>query len=421
VWSDSTATVTGRYYRVRHDAEGRPLVKPFPRESLFGSSTWLDKNFILEQPNVGEVITAPKKWNNGAPPVAFPDAIVAGSVDCIINGESVLSGLPIDSPDRYEGWPLACFILRPVDDWGRLADVYVCRVQRFWADRLKELDVGNVIALESALALAFPGGAVNVFFNEPLFPPLFTVVHDEYAVIGFAATQDGETALLEVIEGILGPTNIGPYSTTILWQNQADRGNTALSIEGVNPKSPILCVGHSYGGAAAEVLAGMYRVADPGRVIRYLTFGAPRPGDGRLIDLLGLPTRGVAMANTGDLIASIPPSLVDIIPAQVILGVNIRAWAQWQPPRETWSQEPDGLISPDAYPVIDTPSLIALIQHVWATFSFFAYEAHTLDAYRARIRKRCPDDTDCAHLLLEVGGDLLLEALPGVLCLEDDS
>lgn len=418
VWSDSDQTVTGRYYRVSHDAKGKPLVKPFPGESLFGSSTWLDKNFLLVQPTLGEVIAAPKKWNNGAPPVSLPDAIIAGSKDCIINGESVLSGLPIDSPDRYEGWPKACFIPNPVDDWGRLADVYICRVQRFWADRIAELDAGQVDELTLALADAFPGAAVKVFFEEPLFPPLFTVIRDEYAVIGFAATQDGETALVEVMQGILAPTNVGAFGTALLWSQQATRGATALTDEGVNPKSPILTVGHSYGGAAAQVLAGMYRHADPSRIIRYLTFGAPRAGDGRLIDLLGFPTNGVAMVNTGDLIGAIPPSLVDIVPAEVVLGVNIRTWARWRPSIETWLQEPDGLITPNAYPVLDTPSLVALIEHVWTTGTFFAYEPHTMAAYKTRIRKRCPDAPPaCDHILLEDGLDLLLED-GGLICLE---
>ena len=136
--------------------------------------------------------------------------------------------------------------------------------------------------------------------------------------------------------------------------------------------------------------AAIIRLAHPTRFVRWLTFGAPRPGDEALRNLLSLPTRGCALANSDDAITAIPPDIDSIIPAETILGRQLTAFAEWKPPRETWRQLADGSIEPNVYPSLTTQELIDLLEHVWTQHTFFDYPAHRIREYQRRIRLRCP-------------------------------
>lgn len=390
VWNDSDQAIGGRYYRVPHSPTGVPLVPPYPGPTIFGSREWHEKNWPIEQPALGEVLDAKHTWDNGNPPLLPPLPAFVGDEDCIANGETIIQGLPLTSAARYDSWPTACFILTDTDVWGRAASVYTCRVQRYWADRVAELEANRITDLTRTLEARFPGAVVTFHDGEVFFPKLCTVVHPDYSICMYAATANLRQALVEVIEGVLAPVDRGGFSTTLLWQQQAQRGLMALSADGANGARPVLFVGYSYGGAAAMVAAAMCRLERANRTIRYLTYGAPKPGDGRLQDLLALPTRGCALANRDDLITLIPPDRISLLPAQVVLGQNFRPWALWEFPRETWIQEPDGSVRQNEYPVLATGPLLALIAFVIANRTFFGYPAHNINQYRARLALRCP-------------------------------
>lgn len=360
--------------------------------TLFDSPVWWEKNWECVPPPLGQIIGDKIAWNPGDPPILRPRNVTVGSSTCIANGESISSGLRLDNPNRFGSWPLACLVESDVNDWGRWADVYVCRVQQYWVTRLLEMDGGQIDRLLDTLLETFPGSACRWDAGQQFLPPCFTVVHPQYAIAGIQATSNAEQALVEVIQGVLGPVDVGGFSTARLWHDQATRVLGVLEAQGANPNAPILFVGHSYGGAAAAVCAAMCRLARPNRIIRFLTFGSPRPGDVRLSQLCGLPTRGLAMVNQGDLIGSIPPDLADLLPAQLVLGVDLTNFDRWIPVRETWLQRPDGEVLPNEFPVIATADLVELIDHVWTHGTFFGYPAHTLLEYRIRIFLRCAGD-----------------------------
>lgn len=390
VWRNSDQAVKGRYYRVRHDARGVPLVPVYNGVSHLDSATWWDNNFRLQQPALGEVLDSARTWDNGAPPILPPDPITVGSADCLANGEDIASALDLNSPLRFQSWPTACGFAQPIDIFGTWADVYRCRVQLFWAECLYALDKPDIPLLQELITRKFPDAVFTHHAQAGLFPACFTVTHADYSIAGISPTQNAEQALVEVIQTIIPPTNQGNFSTASVWWQQANRVLNFLDDDGADPDKPVLFVGHSYGGASAEIASAIARFARPRRVIRWLTYGAPRIGDQRLKDLVDLPTRGCSLVNQGDIIGSIPPSLADIATLQPIFGLNLLPWARWLSPREVWVLNQDGTVEENATPTLATRDLSDLIAHVFATGTLFGIPAHAIDAYVFRLLKRCP-------------------------------
>jgi hypothetical protein len=390
LFKDSRTTVWGRYYRVHADKKGIPLVPFYPGPHLFGSQRWWEKNFQLEQPELGELISARQQWDNGSPQFPLPEAVTVGSASCLVDGESIGEALTPDSPLRDGSYPVQCYVIPPIDpiEWG--FNVYRCPVQLWWLQRLWELDNGFRGNLAAEVAVKFPDA--QVFFPRPqrLLPPTCLIVSPRYAVILFSPTQNGEQALIEVIEGILGPVDMGGFSTANLWYQQSERGLIRLSDHGVTINTPLLCVGYSYGGACAQIAAAIARLGNANRLVRWLSFGAPRAGDDRMQALLGLPTRGCGLANDDDIITAIPPD-VDVIPGlRLVLGDAVLAWNRWQPARETWKLFHDGHVEENAYPVPTVAEMVTLFLHVVGTGTFFGIPAHSLIEYEQRLFRRCP-------------------------------
>jgi hypothetical protein len=409
--------VSGRYYFVEHDTHNRPVVPAYPGPTPLSSQRWWDKNYLLEQPALGELLSHRQTWDAGAPPLPLPLPVLVGTPDCIENGDSILDGLLPADPRRSGSFPIACLPVRqPIADFDWAADVYTCEVQSWWADRALELSNFDWGTLKAALEQRFPGAHVRLWLGERFFPQMVTIRHPSYLIVQFAETQTSEQALIQVIEGIQGPQQVGGFGSTLVWYLQAQRGLQALSAEGGGETEPLLCVGYSYGGAAAWCAAGIARMGRPTRHIRVLTFGAPRPGGYDLARHIGLKTRGVALANDNDAVTAVPPDLFTIIPAQIVLAVDLTPFAEWVPPRETWLQRADGTIRKNEYPQLSTAEIVELLQHVWTTHTLFGYPGHNIREYRRRIRLRCPGTPALADGAVGLGivnlGGIGLQAPP---------
>jgi hypothetical protein len=395
---------------VPHDSRGVPTVPAFLGSHIFGSQRWWDKNFLLEQPAVGEVLSRFQPWDGGAPPIRRPLPQVVGEASCVADGESIASGLTINDPARFRAWPLGCFVQSPIEDFGWAANVFECQVQAWWADRVVELSDLQIGALTAALQQRFPGAAVQWWPATIFFPAVMTVVHPSYCIVQFQETQNGEQVVVEVLEGVQSPTDVGGYGSFVLFNAQAQRGLIRLSEAGADVNTPLLCIGYSYGGASAEIAAGAARLANPNRLIRFLTFGAPRPGDVRLQELIGLPTRGVALANHNDLVTTIPPDIDSILPAQIFFGLDLSNYSRWRPPHETWQLREDGSIIRNFYQTLTTQEVIDILTLAFTTGSLFGYPAHNIREYRRRLRLRCPAAPAIAAGGLGIG----FGRLPGV-------
>lgn len=390
MWNDTSATVRGRYYRVPHDARGVPQVDPYPYPSIFQSRVWWERNFQLQQPELGEQLGATHTWNAGTPPVRVPNPIIVGDPDCISNGEPIGAGLSRTSPGRTLSWPTLCVTNTPLQDWGQWAAVYRCEVQAFWAERMLEADTGQFATCEAVLRQTFPGAAVSRVEATVLFPPITLIVHPQYLIAMVQPTQNAEQALIEVIQGIGSPVNRGGISSAPLWADQGLRTLVSLSNAGGGLTEPLLLIGYSYGGAAASCAAAFARIANSVRTIRLLTFGSPRPGDMRLLNRCRGSTVSVRLCNDNDAYTAIPPQLADLLPAMTVLGIDLRPFAEWQGIDETWVQDPRGSLTRNESPNLSTQELLDLLELVWTTGTLFGYPAHKIQEYLYRIRLRCP-------------------------------
>lgn len=390
VWTDTSATIRGRYYRVPHDARGVPQVDPFPGNTIYQSRTWWDRNFQLQQPELGERLSTKHVWDAGTPPVRVPNPIVAGDPDCITNGETIGSGLTLDNPNRRQSWPLLCVTNTPLQDWGQWSAIWRCEVQAFWADRMQEADTGLFGTCAAVLEQTFPGATVSRVEATVLFPPITIVRHPQYLIAMIQPTQNAEQALIEVLNGINDPTDMGGFSSETIWAQQGARALVSLSNAGGGLTEPLLLIGYSYGGAAAHCASAIARLANSVRSIRCLTFGSPRPGDRRLQNLCRGATVSIRLANNDDAFTAIPPQLGDLLPAMTVLGRDLRPFAEWQGIDETWVQDPNGSLTRNISPNLSTAELVALLELVWTTGTLFGYPAHRIQEYARRIRLRCP-------------------------------
>jgi hypothetical protein len=390
LWSDSNQVVKGRYFRVPVDESGGPL-KPFlSQPHLFGSQRWWDKNFILDQPALGEVLSRYQKWDNGAPPELRLRASVVGSASCLVQGEQIASGLTVNDIERDGAWPAACVIPTLVDNFGWASTIYRCQVQGWWCQRLIELNNGFEGQAVATMRTRFTGATVTYWLGERFLPSIITVVHPDYLIAVFNTSQDAQQIFEQAIQLQSAPLDVGGFGTIQLWATQAQRAFTRLAMDGGGNVQPCLFVGHSYGGAVSLVASAFIRLAFPERVVRYLAFGAPKPGDIRLQRLLGLPTRGCLLANDDDAVPALPPTGDALLALQAVAPWLGRNFALWETSRETWQQLPDGTIRENTYNMITSQRLFDILQTARTTGRLPDFAAHLLPEYLRRIRLRCP-------------------------------
>jgi hypothetical protein len=408
LYRDADKPTHGRYFFVPDD---HPFVDG---PHWLGSRNWWDRNNGLIQPRLGELLSTRQRWDTGAIPVDVPFPIQVGDSDCLARGDSIVHALPLAG--QIDGFPSLCFGLATGlnRDFNVMASVWRCCTQSFWANRLLETYVGDIGRCQAILQVRFAGATITFREGTRLFPPYWTIVHPAYACALLSATATMRQALIEVIQGIRGPTDVGAYSTARLWLNYANFVIADLSLQGVNDTIPMLFVGHSYGGAASMLACAQIKIGRPRRYIRYLSFGAPKPGDRRLHEILKRDVRGLSLVNSGDLIGAIPPDAITLASVSPILAVpGLLNWTRWEYPPETALQH-DGQLDKNTYQPLATRDVVDLIRHVWLTGSFFGMPRHTMTAYLEEIMKRCPQCPDYAVGDLGLAG---LQPAPGRLAL----
>lgn len=188
----------------------------------------------------------------------------------------------------------------------------------------------------------------------------------------------------------IGYAGIGPYpyaefSTNPLWYHFANAIQAKLLAAGVQPGERILLVGHSAGGAAAAVLAGLYRVANADREIDVLTFGCPRPGDVRLRNILKqINLRHIA--NDGDPIPGVPPRGDEIWPLSLIVpALLVNQWNKTASHISQWQLTENGeLIETDESTMNVSDALLFAAAWV-ANLPIDPFASHAMAEYLARL------------------------------------
>ena len=393
-------TTRGRYYKAPPDTPAYPGVHNL------GSRVWWDSNWN-HTVTLGEDPIAPHGWDTGMQPAVLPHSNrIAGDPTCIALGELTTHAAVPGTLD--DGFPASCYDAPnvPLDPiFHHAASIWRCQVQLFYARIIDMMYTENIGQAFFELGQFF-GSAPRITFHRGTvaFPSVFTIVHPTYAVAIVHGTVNYQQLALQAFATIAGPTNIGIYGTVPLWYNASSHMHQLLLDDGMQPGTAFMMAGHSYGGAITLNLCARYRHADPTRIIRYLTFGAPKPGDTRLINLLRLCS-GVDLANNHDFVTVLPPDIHLLNPVIAILGLfGLTVWDQWQSPPNSTLQYEDGHLEVNTPTLLDTATLLGFVQRVLLNLSLFGMPAHTIPEYIQRIGLRCRNDAWPAN------GNLLLGA-----------
>jgi hypothetical protein len=162
-----------------------------------------------------------------------------------------------------------------------------------------------------------------------------------------------------------------------------------LVADGYMGNVPIMLAGHSYGGAVALIIAARLRFSSSTVQIRYLTYGCPKIGDERLIRLLQL-CEGFDIANDGDVVTILPPDLRTVTPVELIVGLpSLLRYVAWERPPHQMLMRDDGTIAPRLATLIDTTTLLFMVQKVIALLPLEVISAHFIGTYIQRLALRC--------------------------------
>lgn len=234
--------------------------------------------------------------------------------------------LPADETLFFQGYPMECYFpsgtIIPSQRW--IPDI-LSGADQLAIARIIVLLYDDPPAAQAALELLMgPTATVTVVPNsDSLVPGSVIGVRDDLTVVILAGTSNELQAATYSVFSLTGPADFAQYSTNLVWKVAASETEDRVNAAGADPAGRILLAGHSYGGAAAALLAADYRLAQPARDIDVLTYGAAKPGDERLAVILKT-VRLVRLANHGDPIPALPPSYLQALPYFGVLPVFVQ-------------------------------------------------------------------------------------------------
>ena len=357
----------------------------------FGSRTWYSTNAELLQ-GLGESLTSAHAWTRGDQPAIVPNPEILGDPDILADGGKIENAIGTD--EMRNGFPIACFTPEtPLDPtWEIAASFSVCSLQFFYATIIKWLYVGDIESIKVAFRLLL-GPDVNVHWHPgtATLPDCVIVTMPTFSIVCIDGTSTFQQFAMQAFSFIVGPENIGIFSTWRFWYDSASFVLSLFDDDGVDPDQPIFLSGHSFGGVVATIMAARLRAFDPDRQIRYCTFGDPRPGDVRFQRLLeSIP--GISLANEEDIVTGIPPDEDEIFPVAIFMGIaGLLVWSRWKQEPNRARQDKFGNLQFNLSPIIDAPLLIHMTTQILTHQPFDIVTAHFIAEYRRRIEVRCPN------------------------------
>jgi pimeloyl-ACP methyl ester carboxylesterase len=399
LFRDSPATTTrGRYFVV---PDSTPV---YPGFHLLGSRNWLSDNYRIEQ-TLGEDLDTPQVWFPGTAPVQYPLPQVVGTASCVEIGDTLSDAVSGES--LVAGFPPSCFQASPLDPlFITYSDIWRCRTQLYYAQIIEALYAGSIAVATQMIYGAFgPGVVVRWHPGGGAYPGVLTVAGPGWFIAAGHGTTNFQQIALYSFYGVAPPSDVGIFSTNFQFYDAADYLHGILVADGMTPNMPLMLAGHSYGGAMVQLLAARYRVAFPNRIIRFLTYGAPKSGDPRFKSILER-IDGLALENDQDFVPLLPPDLSALEPVIRITGLGgLTVWVPWQRPPTTLLQYDDGTVAADTPGTMSTGTLLTMVLQVIAHQTVFGMPAHPINQYIQRIALRCQNEPEPA------AGNVILGAL----------
>jgi hypothetical protein len=322
----------------------------------------------------------------------LPNVERVGSYLCIAQGETIADALSVPSD---QGFPPRCYTPKvPLDPvFNATTAMFRCSVQQFYI-RVIDLMYAGETGEALTLCRQFFGPIPSIRFHSgtTTLPGFITVVAPDYSVAIVHGTTNYQQLALQAFYTVSGPTNYGAYGTNGQWYAGSQWVHDGLVADGTQPHQAIFLAGHSYGGASVLNLAARYRFADPERLIRGITYGAPKPGDSRMTRLLA-DCAILNLQNQADFVCVLPPDIDLLSPVMTLIGnFGLIPWNLWKPPPNTLLCNPDGSTVPNGIVTLDTATLTGFVNQVLAHQTLFGIPAHTTPEYIRRIALRCPNE-----------------------------
>jgi pimeloyl-ACP methyl ester carboxylesterase len=373
---------------------------------LYGSRNWNPESHALSQ-GLGERLDVPQEWNEGAAPAWPVRAVAVGSKDCIANGDLIADGVPYAA--TFDGIIEACIIKQNPDDvlWTKVSDYQNCNVQRMYAFVILAMANDDGISVDRILrAFVGVGPVISFHKSDGVFNGVCTVTSATWQLVLFDGTRNAQQFALQAFNAIAGPQDFGGISTNPFWFDASTVAMAKMIGDGQAAGMRLMCVGHSYGGAVACLVAARNRQADALRAVVYMTFGCPKIGDLRFVNVLQT-CKGICISNDGDIVTILPPDAKTLAPILPLFpAFDLLLWARWHRPMPQALLFPDGHFQPNAQVPTDTATILALVADVIAQQNFDPVTQHFLVGYVGRLYARCPDccfpnqDPVCAEILI---------------------
>lgn len=306
-----------------------------------------------------------------------PDLYVIYQIGLILEGNE-----PVERPN-HDGFPLFCF--------PHAAD----------PTTFDPLDRGNLAFLARAIDLLYhapsdvaahllsrfgPDAAVSVVPDSAsVIPGSAILTLNGWTLVVITGTSNFQQLAAQLCYALTGPVNLGSFSTSPTWFLASLAINARVNASPSDPAKPIIFTGHSYGGALGCLLAATYKAARPARSVQLATFGCPRPGDNRLVGLLE-QTRRIHVANRGDLITCLPPTLAELgFLWNVVPPLLLSQWLVIVPTGKQLVLEEDGSALDDNSSVATLTQLAEAVGTLIPGSPLPPYTAHGITTYIGRL------------------------------------
>lgn len=375
-------TTNGRYFEVSPDT---PFL-PFPH--LFGSMRWM-RGEILDDPPLGELVDQSFPYDKGAPPVRSPRVQYCGDPLSFSTGETWPQ-----KPARsgIVGIPQCCYA-RPIAMRATFLADCDLRDPRFlcvMADLgVQSYEADGTEAEE--ICRAFMGDDSTVSFNAndaSIIPGSILCTNKDFCLFWISGTSNRLQWEGHIAAAIFGPTApIGSWLTTTNTLVATAVLRARLNAFLLGASKPLLLVGHSWGGALAEVLAARINGGEPNRPLKVLTFGGPKAGNAALASVLET-LDSMRIVNEDDAVPLLPPNpevnrLFGI--GLVIPPLILDQWALFAHPRGQIVVTQAGDLVETNLPNLAAANVADLCLAIVGNLPFGFVSAHEMGTYALRI------------------------------------
>jgi len=334
--------------------------------------------------------SGPHQKYGGKPPVRVPLPILVGDADCIANGER--PGLPIITNISADCAPISpppCYAAS--DLFLDKTDVLNCIFAKISVDIINTAYTSVLAAADEVQTFLGPDAVVTPF-DQPsdVVPAGVIAIIDDTALVWITGTTNFNQLAVQAFYFGYGPINQGFYSASGIYEHAAIAIGNELVSAGGGTVGRVVLMGHSFGGAVCMVLAAKMTLAGPDtRQVEILTFGAPKPGDQRLHNIIA-DIRQNHYANERDPIPFMPPVGITLAALVVLVGPVLAAtWRSFVGPPHVQVVTQDGKIEDTAADLRPDDSLYILGQVMAQTLQTPKFRDHATDWYSYYLCNAC--------------------------------